>query len=153
MSTILAEKYSRLLKLAEENATPRQMQDVFTEMGVTGSTLRKAVTFFIKACDFAEVKVPPNWSRLPSPTPTKGETPRKARKKAKAGATDPAGEASGQAGEDVDSLELNSGGTVTLSVSANMMQMSPEDREWLFGLIDQFKSYSGDGDGRKAEDE
>ena len=78
MGVVLREKYSAVLGLAEQNATPRQMHEEFTQMGVRGSTLRKAVTFFIKACELAEIAVPASWKRtgtVGAPPATRRESP------------------------------------------------------------------------------
>jgi hypothetical protein len=42
---------------------------------------------------------------------------------------------------DTHSLRLRSGGQVTLSVSVNVMQLSAEDRNVVFHLIDKLKEY------------
>ena len=147
---ILAEKYPRLLKLAEENATPKQMQDVFSEMNVKGSTLRKAVTFFVKACEFAEVKVPPNWARMPA-APPRTDGQRRARRQPKEQGVSQPSTPQSQGNADIDTKTLVGGGTVTLSVETNMVRLTPEDRDWLFKLIDHFRSYRNGGEESEAD--
>jgi hypothetical protein len=40
-----------------------------------------------------------------------------------------------------DSVELRSGGMVTLTVDVNLFQLSSEDREFVLGLVDKVKGY------------
>lgn len=155
MKAILHEKYPDLLSLAQQNATPKQMRDAFTEMGLSGSTHRKAITFFLKACDFSGIQVPESWKKANSTASTAAKSTGSRRRRA-APKTEPQPSADGSSEErsgDADSVQLESGGTITLSVDANMMRMSQKDREWLFALIDKFQSYSSEGEGTELEDE
>ncbi len=43
------------------NATQAQLEEVFSSWGVTGSTRRKAIAFFIAAAKFAEVPISPHF--------------------------------------------------------------------------------------------
>ena len=145
LKAILTDKYAELLDLADQNATPMQMQAFFKETGITGSTLRKATTFFVKACEFASIDVPATWARAPgSPSPKAGGA-RKRRANTKAEDSEQVGKTTPQDEGDVDRVTLHSGGTVTLSVATNLTRLSSKDREWLFGLIDKFRSYESEG--------
>lgn len=144
MQGILTDKYSRQLELAKQSATPRQMQTLFSEMGVRGSTLQKAVRFFIQACRFADVPIPPTWvgARTPSSASSKGNASRKRRGSTKAEAKNQTGETDTQTMEDIIEVRLESGGTVVkLSVATSLTHLSQHDREWLFATIDQVRSY------------
>jgi len=49
------------------------------------------------------------------------------------------------AGEQTRTIKLASGPTsVTLSFTGPVVNLSPGDREWLFDLIDQFKTYEAE---------
>lgn len=147
MQGVLADKYSRQLELAGQSATPRQMQTLFSEMGVRGSTLQKAVRFFIQACHFADVPIPPTWvgARAPSSTSPKGNTSRKRRGSTKADAKNQTGETDTRTTGDVIEVTLESGGIVKLSVATSLTHLSQHDREWLFATIDQVRSYQPRG--------
>ncbi len=60
-------------------------------------------------------------------------------------------------GGDSRSLTLRSGGTVTLAVSVNVFNLSTEDREFVWGLIDRMRDYgqeaptAGIGTGLRSE--
>ena len=156
MRAALEAKYSDLLELANANGTPKQMQDAFSDMSVRGDTLRKAAGFFLHACAFADVEVPPTWvpPRATNANSSKRGTIRKRQPRATAEPQDNKNGASTQDAADTDTMTLESGGTVTLSVATNMVRLTPDDRDWLFRLIDHFRSYQGNQDGEdEADDE
>lgn len=55
LADVLRQQYPPLFQLDLESATPRQVEDALASLGVHGHTLRKAITFFVHACDFAEI--------------------------------------------------------------------------------------------------
>jgi hypothetical protein len=57
---LVEDKYAPALKLGK-NATQSQLEEVFRNYGVTGSTLRKAVAFFLAAAKYAEIEVSPHF--------------------------------------------------------------------------------------------
>jgi hypothetical protein len=76
METIIKIHYPGPLKLGPF-ATQMQLEDEFRKYGVSGSTLRKAVGFFLSAAKYADIPLSPHF-KLPRAQP--GETrPRKAR--------------------------------------------------------------------------
>jgi hypothetical protein len=58
-------------------ATQQQLEEEFRKLNVTGSTMRKAVGFYLNACKHAGIAVSPNF-KLPKAPPSTG--PRKTRK-------------------------------------------------------------------------
>jgi hypothetical protein len=73
--------YGEQLALAEQNATPQMLHESFAEYGYTGSTLRKAVVFYLALVDYLGLPNsphfrPPKQSATPyskrraKPTPT-----------------------------------------------------------------------------------
>lgn len=145
LKAILADRYAELLDLAEQNATPMQMQAFFKETGITGSTLRKAMTFFVKACEYTGIDVPASWTRAPGSTSAKTSATRRRRTGAKTEEANQSGKPTSHGEGDVDTVNLHSGGTVTLAVATNLTRLSSKDREWLFDLIDKFRSYESEG--------
>jgi hypothetical protein len=63
MRGILEEVYPEAIKRGKENATTKQLEETFT--GLSGDTLRKAMTFYLHAAKFAGVKVSP-YFKIPS---------------------------------------------------------------------------------------
>jgi hypothetical protein len=57
--------YPNQLALAEEKETQAKLEDSFRSYGVTGSTLRRAIAFFMQAAQFAEIPLSKNW-KIPS---------------------------------------------------------------------------------------
>lgn len=64
---LLQERYEGPLALSPK-ATQQQLEEAFREYGITGSTLRKAVGFFLAAARFAEVPTSPHF-KLPKAQP------------------------------------------------------------------------------------
>ena len=58
------------------NATQQQLEDKFREFGVTGSTLRKAIAFFLSAASYAELALSPHF-RVPKQPTTGPSAPRR----------------------------------------------------------------------------
>jgi len=75
---ILGERYPAATSLPPL-ATQQQLENVFREMGLSGSTMRKGVAFFLAAAKFSDLAVSPHF-KTPRVTPTNGE--RKQRKTA-----------------------------------------------------------------------
>ncbi len=154
MKEILLEKYPRVVALAAENGTVYQLKEAIGELGVSGTTLQKAMAFFIKASEFAQVPLPAAWKQA-----RLSVGPRRPVRKAPASESLPRANGAGPSGEGTPSsttktVSLESGGTVTLTILANPWTTSGEDRDWLFGLVDQLNAYeSGVTDLDGEEDE
>ncbi len=74
---IVNEKYALPLGLGPM-ATQSQLEDAFRKLGVTGSTLRKSVRFFMNAAKYAGITLSPHF-KAPSAEPSSGRKPRKPR--------------------------------------------------------------------------
>ena len=72
---LLESRYTEPMKLGR-NATQQQLEEAFRSYGITGSTLRKAVAFFLAAAKFAGVELSPHFR-----TPRAPQRPRKLRKR------------------------------------------------------------------------
>jgi hypothetical protein len=60
-----------------ERATQQQLEDEFRKLNVTGSTMRKAVGFFLNAAKYAGIPVSPNFKLPKAPASTGPRKPRK----------------------------------------------------------------------------
>ena len=58
---MLRARYPELVQLGGNNATQTQLEEVLKREGVSGDTLRKAAGFYLKAAEYAGVKVSPHW--------------------------------------------------------------------------------------------
>lgn len=138
MGRILREKYGEVVRLAREHGTPQQLRDEIEKLGVSGTTTQRAVRFFISSAEFAGIDLPPSWKKARFAV---GSARRRKSNNI------PTREADQEEGDDLDesgqgeTVSLASGGTVTLTVNANLLRLTPPDRAWLFGLIDKFQSY------------
>jgi hypothetical protein len=136
---IIENQYAGAIQLAEQNASFQQLQEYFRAYGVQAGTLERVVRFFLDVCEYAGVKCSPLWSKAKKTlrrVSKKDETPSKV-KPIKGKPAKSEGETKFQ----VRTIQLQSGGTLSLSLSVDLMVLSREDREWLFTLIDQLNAY------------
>ncbi len=138
---IINGKYKEAVKLGSVNASFQQLQDHFRSFGVQGGTLEMVVRFFLDACKFTGIKYSPLWASAK-------KTSRRGKKEEPPAPGDgkvipptPPGAIAGQAKANIQTIQLKSGGTVSLSVDIDLISLSQEDREWIFKIIDQFKEY------------
>jgi hypothetical protein len=75
---MLTTLYSKPVELGKINATQKQLEEAFEELGVTGDTRRKAIAFFLKAAKYAKLPMSP-YFKTPS-SRGNGAAPRKPRK-------------------------------------------------------------------------
>lgn len=148
---IVREHYGPVVGLPR-NATQQQMVAAFEEMSptVTGDTRRKAIAFFLNACQYAGISVSPHWKTPRVPPSGKGKRGRRAAG-ADANDQEEVPEASPTApsslphppasAQNIRSVELRSGGTVTLSVSVDLFGLSDDDRQFVLNLVDAMRSY------------
>ena len=76
--------FQEAIQLGKVNATHRQLDMAFEDYGVSGSTRRKAVSFYLKAASYAQMSLSPHFK-----TPLKSSGPRKRRRSIR-GVTPPA---------------------------------------------------------------
>lgn len=147
LSKILSQSYSELFSLGLDAATPKQLDEAMTKFyGVTGDTRGKAVRFFLAAAKHAGVDLSSHLQGIKTRTRSKNGTSKK-RSKASAKGQSEAQQTPTQAPLDSPpagtamTIELESGGTLTVAASVDMFRLSPKDREFVFGLIDSLQSY------------
>lgn len=80
--------YSEMIALGEQNATQQMLDDAFAGHGVTGSTRRKAISFFLKAAEWGGIELSPHFS-APRSTASAGSRRRRAAKTPPATPTPP----------------------------------------------------------------
>lgn len=146
LKEIVEDRYKDLIDLDLMKTTPQQLMDKMGESyGVTGDTKIKAVRFFLMAIQYVGIPVS-RFIKVPgSPNPTNGT---KARKKSasRIKADDDQGD------DDIENavtpktgtsrvVQLSSGGTLTLTASLDLFQLSPTDRTFVFALIDKLETY------------
>ncbi len=157
MRAIVESKYKALLDLADEPGTPDQFKKEMEKLGVSGGTTQRAVRFFLAAAKFAGIDIPESWKKKKkSKVSVSGSGSRRRRHRNDAGASDPDGDGDGDGGAPDaagDTITLECGSTVTLTVALNPLTLSEADRMWLFGLIDEFKSHASASEDGFEDDE
>lgn len=137
-----------------EKATQGQIEERFRQQGIKGDTVRKAVTFFISMARFAGLKLSPYFKatrqrgpRGPRITrPVRGR-PVKATaraEQAQSAAADAGPPPNGPAARSAKTVTFRSGGTATLTVSVDVVNLSPADRKALFAWIDAMSEYESE---------
>lgn len=137
---ILDAHYGPQMTLSRQAATAAQLSESFAPSGFTGSTLRKAVTFYLHAARAADVPLSPHF-RAPAPRTVSPRSRRGSRTKSKPieaphTTTAPHGDAA-----ESHTTSLKSGGTITLACSASFLSLSRSDRDFVFTLVDALKEY------------
>lgn len=131
---LLEKSYPELVALDLTRTSPRQLEEAVRRHGYTGATLRKAVSFFLQAAAYAGLAM-----SLPLRKKTRrGGLRRAAPRHAPAR---PAAAAESR------SVRLRSGGALSLTLDVKFLELSREDREFVFRLLDEIAAYEqGGGD-------
>ncbi len=118
-----------------QTATTGQVEELFTAEGVAGETRRKAFSFFLALCKDGEIKLSSHIK------PPKG-VPGTRRRRANTGdqVNEPEVELPPTGGTN-KTIQLKSGGQLTLSVNVNLFDLDSEERNFVFGLIDQIQNH------------
>lgn len=142
VAALLRHAYREIVDRDLTKMTPKMLEDAMEAYSVTGETKRKAVTFFLQAAKYAEIPMHPLLSG--QVRNSSGQRRKRVKKESGLNSGDqiPASGdgASTQQGQ-VRTLELKSGGKLTLGISVDVFLLSESDRTFVFGLIDQFRKY------------
>jgi hypothetical protein len=145
VGSLLRHAYRAIIDHDLTKMTPRMLEEEMNQYGVSGDTRRKAIGFFLRAARFAELPMHPLLIGLVRET---SNATRKKRIKGKNGTEAPPlngeGSTTYSSGSGVNrrTIQLNSGGSVSLEISADPFSLSSSDREFLFGLVDKLQAYS-----------
>lgn len=134
LARLIESCYAPLVALDLTHASPRRLEEEIRRYGLTGATHRKAMSFFLQACRYAGVPLSPLLrSRL------RAGGAGGAHRRAPAGAA----QAQPQAAALSRTVRFASGGTLTLTADVDLFSLSPEDRAFLFRVIDTMQGYDG----------
>jgi len=148
---LLKARYQKVFgSLDLTTATPKQLEDAIGEYGATGATKDRAVRFFIKAAQHAEVPLSSRFTNsLRSRTSTLGQgdstketlvIPKTRRRKPKANPE--ANNAAEPYGNALKTVTLRlAGGKLTLSGTFNPFELEGEERKLVYGIVDLMKAY------------
>jgi hypothetical protein len=134
---IIQDKYVEAIRLADQNASFQQLQDYFRTYNVKAGTLYRIVCFFLDACKYTGIKCSAHWAKAkkaPIRLSKRDDT-----KDTKDKILPPLQNELLKA--NVKTVQLRSGGTLSLTLSVDLMALSKEDRDWLFELVDRLNTY------------
>jgi hypothetical protein len=149
---VLKNAYSDLFALDLKRTTPSELdQKMSASYGVSGSTKQKAIRFFVAAAEYSGVDLSPllaankRAGRPASVNGTRAATasahaPRKRTGKGSGGDVTGSAPTTIPLG-DSKTIQLASGGTLTLYAAVDLFTLSIEDRKFVFELIDKLESY------------
>lgn len=148
--TIKQEYFSVLEKGDITKSTMRMLEDAFGAVyPLQGDTKQKAITFFLKAAKFSDLPLSPY---LLTQLRESAKKPRKSKQRELNGDEEAAiiGDiASQSAGAVTHSVQLKSGGIVSVTITANPFSMPTVDREFVFSMIDMVQKYEAQNQGEK----
>ncbi|MEO8157407.1 MAG: DUF5343 domain-containing protein [Betaproteobacteria bacterium] len=142
LKKILQERYADLFALDLVKTTPNQLNERMSSIyNVTGDTRGKAVRFFLSAVGYAGIQV----SRLFGSMATSNG----ARPKRRASAKPRTNAVINEEEDDLPpatkgparTVNLKSGGSLTMSATVDFFSLSQDDRTFVFALIDQMDKY------------
>lgn len=141
--TLLNARYDFVLhKVDLSTATPKQVNDAMASYGATGvDTQAKAVRFFLSAAHFAGLKLSPYL--LKDRKPVSGRRRRPVTKKSSAENGPPLRPPEQSTGASAQglSIDLKSGGSLTLTAKVDLFSISTEDRNFVLKMIDALRQY------------
>jgi hypothetical protein len=125
--------------------TPKMLNDSLTQAGATDATRRKAFSFLVNAAKANDIPIAKGIAKKArsKPSARKASGARKIGAKTSAGHDDATAARQQRSTGNTRTVHLASGGTVTLGVLVNLMDLSAADRDWLFKVIDLVGSYDG----------
>jgi hypothetical protein len=152
IGSLLRHAYPSIIEHDLTKMTPKMLEELMGAYSVQGDTRRKAVAFFLRAAQFADMPMHHLLER--QIRVRSASAPKRKRKKANGeteaaydnGLTPPAVSTDSST---TKSVTLRSGTVITLKIAANWLEMSPEERAYVFGLVDTLRKVP---DGAKPEE-
>ena len=133
MAAIIKRHYGPVLELSAASGTQGQLEELFREMGVKGSTLRKAIAFFLKACSYADIEVSEHF-KVPRVT----AATRKPRHKP---VTTDAEAVNTADLPNTKTVQLRSGGSVSIGLNLDLFNLDEHDHAFVMNLVTSVKNY------------
>lgn len=150
LQDVFRNAYSSLFALDLSKATMDELDQALSETyNVTGSTRRKAATFFLKGAEEIGIELSP-FLQGPAAAAPRSTSGTKRRRKRTARKVSPKAQASGTE----KTVKLASGGgTLTISANLDLFSMNTDDRMFVFDLIEKLEAYEKSVDADASEDE
>lgn len=152
IGALLRYAYNDIIEHDLTKMTPKMLDEMIENYHVNGDTKRKAVSFFLQAARFADLPMHPLLSGV-----IRNSSPRPKRKKKGTFIGDLNGRAEIQVPSQTQAnskmVRLASGGTVTLTISADAFTLSAGDRDFVFALVDKLQEYARNTPVEKSDEE
>jgi len=128
--------YKPLISAGLQHMTPKMFNDLMDTYGMTGETRNKVAAFFIQAAKYAEILMSPLLSKRGGRGTTR-------RRKSNETAEDEYvfHTSDAAAPGNLRTVDLQGGGKLTLILSVNMFDLTGEERDFVFGVIDLCQDY------------
>jgi hypothetical protein len=142
LSEILHQRYSDLFALDLKKTTPAELEQKMGEAyHISGDTRDKAVRFFLSAAEYAGIELSTYFSTKKAngqPAAKRVKT-----RRPKTTVTQPPGDSSPAmtAGTSKTTVQLKSGGSLSVSVTVDLFVLDSNDRRFVFELIDKLEEY------------
>jgi hypothetical protein len=141
MRKILEEGYPHIIGMNLLGVSPKQFDHAMRQFGMTGETHKKVISFFLRAAVYAELPLSP---LLRSKVREAGSRRRKRHQgSVESGSVPPFPASTSASGKSewIKAIRLRSGGSVTVEVKADILEMAPADRQFVFALFDKLREY------------
>jgi hypothetical protein len=142
---ILSRAYPDIMGCDLTRLSPKQLDDLMGNLGVTGTTKRKAVAFFLAAAQYADVPLSPLLTRKRRAVTTtaakrnRRSIPRRPTAPELVGSHPPVS-IERNTGGDTAVFTLPSGATISVSVSQSLMSLPKRDRDIVGTLLDKIET-------------
>ena len=139
-------------------ATPKMLDEAFSEIGGSANTRRKAIAFFVNGCKFADVPLSNQIKKMARnrSAGSGGRPRREPNKSQESDGTSDKVNTSQQPHTDQNGSErlrivtFDSGGSLTLALDVDLFELSKGDRDFVIDLVDRVNSHASTGE--KEED-
>jgi hypothetical protein len=134
LKKVLEASYKPVINAGLQNMTPKMFNELMNAYGMGGETQKKVNSFFLKAAKYAELPMSPLLHKR-----ERSAAPRK--RKTNEGEGDTFYVPESPTPGISKTLDLKSGGKLTLILSVNVFDLDASDREFVFGIIDKLQGY------------
>ncbi len=146
LAKMIRDAYAKVDFQQLDRATPSMVNGWIKDYGLDGSTLRKAVSFFINACKVYDIPLSNHLKKIARNKQTRSATPKSQKKQddgqlqKKAPKVEPL-PGNVQKGQ-IYKIKFNSAGEMTLVVDLPVFEMSSDDRDFALKMVDMVKGYN-----------
>jgi hypothetical protein len=137
---VLEGSYKPIVSAGLKNMSPRRFSELMTEYGMTGDTQKKVNIFFLKAAKYADIPVSPLLLERAPYTRKKKEIDSRINGERKGDSSESG--LNGQSQQGISkTVELRSGGKLTLILEANYLDLDMADRDYVNEITTKLQEY------------